>query len=101
MTASGPARRVLWPVAVPAIILAAAYGAHSIALARTSLEEPSSRTFLSIFVVGCAAVIWLAASLLWAAIRARAQRRSVARIPADPREAPPPGSLEPPPPRPL
>jgi signal transduction histidine kinase len=93
-TASASARRGLWPVLSGGIALAAATIAHSIALDRTSLEDPSDPAFLSIFVVGCAAVIVLALGLLWSILRARVQRRSVARIVAELGEAPPPGSLE-------
>jgi signal transduction histidine kinase len=92
--ASAPARRTLWPVLSAGVLLAAATIAHSAALIRTPLEDPSDPAFLSIFVVGCAAVIVLALGLLWAILSARIQRRSVARIVAELGEAPPPGSLE-------
>jgi signal transduction histidine kinase len=92
--ASAPARRMLWPVLGGGIALAAATIAHSAALLRTPLEDPSDSTFLSIFVVGCAAVIVVAIGLPWAVLRAKFQRRSVARIVAELGEAPPPGSLE-------
>ncbi len=69
--------------------------AHSVALVRSPLENPSDPAFLSIFVVGCAAVIVLALGLMWAVIGARVQRRSVARIVAELGEVPSPGSLEP------
>jgi signal transduction histidine kinase len=58
------------------------------------LEDPSDPTFLSIFVIGCAAVIALALGLLWAVVGARVQRRSVARIVAQLGDTPTPGSLE-------
>jgi signal transduction histidine kinase len=93
-TASASARRGLWPVLSGGIALAAATIAHSIALDRTPLEDPSDPAFLSIFLVGCAAVIVLALGLLWSILRARVQRRSVARIVAELCEASPPGSLE-------
>jgi signal transduction histidine kinase len=93
--ASAPARQTLWPVLAGGIALAAATIAHSVALDRTPLEDPSDRAFLSIFAVGCAAVISLALGLVWTVLRARVQQRSVARIVAELGEAPPPGSLEP------
>ena len=92
--ASAPARRTLWPVLFGGIALAAATFAHSVTLARTPLEDPGDPAFLSIFVVGCAAVIVLALGLPWAVLRARLQRRSVARIVAELGAAPPAGSLE-------
>jgi signal transduction histidine kinase len=91
---SGPARRALLPVALPAILLAAAVVAHAVALQRRPLEDPSDPAFRTIFMVGCAAVILLAAGLVWAAVRTRVQRRAVARIATSLGQAPPPGSLQ-------
>ena len=91
---SGPARRSLLPIATPAILLAAAVTARAIALQRMPLEDPSDPAFGWIFVVGCAAVILLAAGLVWAAVRMRVQRRAVARIATSLGQAPPPGSLQ-------
>jgi hypothetical protein len=91
---SGPARRTLLPVALPALLLAAAVIAHAVALQRTPLEDPSDPAFRTIFALGCAAVILLAAGLAWAAVRTRVQRRAVARITASLGHAPPPGSLQ-------
>jgi signal transduction histidine kinase len=90
---SGPARRALLPVALPAILLAAAVVAHAIALQRRPLEDPSDPAFRAIFIIGCVAVLLLAAGLVWAAIRTRVQRRAVARIATSLGQAPPPGSL--------
>jgi signal transduction histidine kinase len=90
---SGPGRRALLPVALPAILLAAAVMTHIIALQRRPLEDPSDPAFRTIFVIGCAAVILLAAGLVWAAVRTRVQRRAVARIATSLGRAPPPGSL--------
>jgi signal transduction histidine kinase len=91
---SGPARRVLLPVALPAILLVAAVIAHTIALRRMPLEDPSDPAFRTIFVIGCVAVLLLAAGLVWAAVRTRVQRRAVARIATSLGQAPPPGSLQ-------
>jgi signal transduction histidine kinase len=91
--ASAPARRTLWPVLAGGIALAAATIAHSVALDRTPLEDPSDPAFLSIFVVGSAAVIVIALGLPWPLLRARIQRRSVARIVAELGDSPA-GSLE-------
>jgi signal transduction histidine kinase len=91
---SGPARRALLPVALPAILLAATVIAHAIALQRGPLEAPSDPAFSAIFVIGCVAVLLLAAGLMWAAVRTRVQRRAVARIVTSLGQAPPPGSLQ-------
>jgi signal transduction histidine kinase len=91
---SGPARRALVPVALPAILLAATVVAHAIALQRRPLEDPSDPAFSAIFVIGCAAVVLLAAGLVWATVRMRLQRRAVARIATNLGQAPLPGSLQ-------
>ena len=91
---SGPARRMLLPVALPALLLAGAVIAHAAALQRTPLEDPSQPAFRTIFALGCAAVILLAAGLVWAPVRSRVQRRAVAQITASLGQAPPPGSLQ-------
>jgi signal transduction histidine kinase len=91
---SGPARRRLLPVALPAVLLAGAIIAHAVALQRMPLEDPADRAFQTIFVVGCVAVLLLAAGLLWVTVRMRLQRRAVARIIASLGQAPPPGSLQ-------
>ena len=94
LRASGPARRALLPVTLPAVLLAAAAIAHAVALQRRPLEDPSDPAFGTIFVVECAAVILLAAGLIWAAVRIRVQRRAVARIATSLGQAPPPGSVQ-------
>jgi signal transduction histidine kinase len=91
---SGPARRALLPVALPAVLLAAAVIAHAVALQRRPLEVPSDPAFSAIFIIGCVAVLLLAAGLVWAAVRTRVQRRAVARIATSLGQAPPPGSLQ-------
>ena len=94
IAASAAARRALWPVLTGGVALAAATIAHSAALDRVPLEDPSDPAFRSIFLVDCGAAILIAIGLVWAVLRARAQRRSVARIVSELGEAPPPGSLE-------
>jgi signal transduction histidine kinase len=91
---SGPARRALLPLALPAIVLAATVIAHAVALQRTPLEDPSDPAFNAIFVTGCVAVLLLALGLVWAAVRTRVQRRAVARIATSLGRAPPPGTLQ-------
>lgn len=91
---SGPARRALLPVALPAILLAGGAMAHTIALRRMPQEDPSDPAFRAIFVTGCVAMLLLATGLVWAAVRTRVQRRAVARIATSLGQAPPPGSLQ-------
>ncbi|HEV8164831.1 MAG TPA: histidine kinase, partial [Actinomycetota bacterium] len=91
---SGPARRALLPVALPAILLASVIMAHTIVLQGKPLEDPSDQAFRAIFVTGCVAVLLLAAGLVWAAVRIRVQRRAVARIATSLGQAPAPGSLQ-------
>jgi signal transduction histidine kinase len=94
LTDSGPARRALLPFALPAALLAGAVIAHAVVLQRTPVEDPSQPTFQSIFIVECAAVLLLAAGLVWATVHVRLQRRAVAQITANLGQAPPPGSLQ-------
>ena len=63
-------------------------------LQRTPVEDPSQPAFQSIFIIECAAVLLLAAGLVWATVRVRLQRRAVAQITANLGQAPPPGSLQ-------
>src|SRR5829696_3965300 len=91
---SGPTRRALLPIALPATLLAGAVIAHAVALQRKLLEDPTDPAFRTIFALGCIAVMLLAAGLVWATVRTRSQRRAVARIATSLGQAPPPGSLQ-------
>ena len=91
---SSPARRALVPVVAPAMLLAGAIAAHSIALLRMPLEHPSDPVFFSIFAISAASVALLVPGLVWAFARTRVQRRAVARIVTTLGEAPPAGTLE-------
>ena len=93
LTATNPARRMLWPILSAGVVIAAATAARSIRLARMA-EDSADPVFLSIFKVLCVGVTLLAAGLLWAGLRARVQRRSVRLIVAGLGEAPAAGSLE-------
>jgi len=90
----GRARVVLVPIALPAMVFAAATGAHAIALSRMPVEDPGNPAFQLIFDVQNAAVILLAAGLAMDAVMTVVHRRGVARIVANLGEAPAPGSLE-------
>jgi signal transduction histidine kinase len=94
LTRRGVARVVLLPVALPAMIFAAASIAHAIALHWVPLEDPGTPALLLIFEVQTAAVILLAAGLARDAVTALAHRSSVARIVANLGQTPAPGSLE-------
>jgi signal transduction histidine kinase len=94
VTDSRPARRAQLPFAAPAILLSGAVLAHALALQRTPREDPGDSTFRTIFIVECAAVLFIAAGLAWATIRTRLQRRAVAQITANLGQAPPPGSVQ-------
>jgi signal transduction histidine kinase len=90
----GRARVLLVPIALPAIVFAAAAGAHAIALSLMPLEDPGNPAFQLIFDVQNAAVVLLAAGLAADAVMTVVHRRGVARIVASLGEAPAPGSLE-------
>jgi signal transduction histidine kinase len=94
LASRGRARVVLVPIALPAVVFAAAAGAHVIALSQTPLEDPGNPAFQLIFDVQNAAVILLAAGLAGNAVMTVVHRRGVARIVARLGEAPAPGSIE-------
>jgi signal transduction histidine kinase len=94
LTSSAPARRILLRVTVPAILFAASVAIHAVARRRVPLEDPSEPVFLVTYLVGCAALILLAAGLVWGSLLTRLQRRAVSRFVSSLGEAPPPGSLE-------
>jgi signal transduction histidine kinase len=91
---SGPTRRALLPIALPATLLAGAVIAHAVALQRRLLEDPTDPAFRTIFALGCIAVMLLAAGLVWTTVHTRIQRRAVARIATNLGQVPPPGSLQ-------
>jgi len=92
--ASWPARQRLLPVHLPAIGFAAAVVARAAELQKTTVEDPFNTALFTIFAIGSAAVILLAAGLISGVGRARAERRAVARIAASLDQAPAPGSLQ-------
>jgi signal transduction histidine kinase len=94
LTDSRPARRAQLPFALPAALLASAVLARGVVLHSTPLEDPFQPAFQRIFIVECAAVVLLAAGLVWATVRLRLQRRAVAQITAKLGQAPPPGSVQ-------
>jgi signal transduction histidine kinase len=91
---SRPARRRLMPVAVPAIMFAAAVAARAVALQRTTVEDPFNAALFTVFAVADLAIIFLATGLISAVVRARAERRAIARLAVNLDEAPPLGSLQ-------
>jgi signal transduction histidine kinase len=92
--ASAPTRQRLLPVHVPAAGFAVAVVARAVVLQRTTVEDPFNPALFTIFAIGSAAVILLAAGLVSGVGRARAERRAVARIAASLDQAPAPGSLQ-------
>jgi signal transduction histidine kinase len=92
--ASWPARQRLLPVHVPAAVFAVAVVARAVVLQKTTVEDPFNAALFTIFAIGSAAVILLAAGLISGVGRARAERRAVARIAASLDQAPAPGSLQ-------
>jgi signal transduction histidine kinase len=92
--ASWPARQRLLPVHVPAAVFAVAVVARAVVLQRTTVEDPFNPALFTIFAIGSAGVILLAAGLISGVVRARAERRAVTRIAASLDQAPAPGSLQ-------
>jgi signal transduction histidine kinase len=92
VTASPPARRLLLPGYLPALLFAAAVAISS-AVPAKAIDEPSQRSIV-LFAVTSGAMILVAAGLGWNAVRPALQRRHLAGIVSDLGEAPAPGSLE-------
>ena len=93
-TDSRPARRSLAPVALPGVMFAGRDGS-TCDRTPTQVHRGSPRSVvLHDLHPGCTALILLAAGMLWAVFRVRADRKAVARIVTNLGVASPPGSLE-------
>jgi signal transduction histidine kinase len=92
-SATGPAKRALWPITGGGVLLSFAAAAHSIAVL-SAIEVPLDPRFLAIFLVACLGAVVIAVGLVWNGLRALAQRRSVGRIVANLGVASAPGSLQ-------
>ena len=88
-----PARRLLAPVLVPGAMVGAATATYAVALLRNPAENPDDPVFAALFVARGAAVVALAAGVMWTVVAARRRHRAVARLTAQLGAAPPPGSL--------
>jgi signal transduction histidine kinase len=93
LTVSAPARRVLSPTLVPAVLAGAGASAYAVALIRTPLENPRSGWFSSIFLVLSLSVAALALGLAGGVVKTRRTRAAVSRLASELGEAPPPGTL--------
>jgi signal transduction histidine kinase len=91
--ATRPARRVLLPLLVPALLVGASGAAYGLALLRTPLEDPDRTDFAAIFIVRSLALVALALGLIWTVLRVPRTRARVARLVSELGEAPPPGRL--------
>ncbi|MEA2247217.1 MAG: hypothetical protein QOH46_1746 [Solirubrobacteraceae bacterium] len=86
-------RRSLWPVAVPAVALAAGEAAYAVALIADPLEDPRQDPFGAVFVGRAAAATLLVLGLGWV-LRQRIRTRAiVSGLAGDLRAAPAPGTL--------
>jgi signal transduction histidine kinase len=93
LTASGPARRVLLPTLLPAVLAGAGASAYAVALLRTPLEDPRSAGFSSIFLAFSLSVAVLALGLARGVLQTRRTRAAVKALASELGEAPPPGTL--------
>ena len=94
MAAATPtARRSMWPILAPGLLLGMAVGVHALALLRQRLESPRDLVFSSLFQVRAWAAAGLAVGIVLVAVRAWRARATLARLAADLGEAPAPGSL--------
>ena len=92
-SASGPGRRALYPLLVPAVLVAASEAAYAVALIRTPLEDPARAGFTAIFLGRSLSLTLLALGLVWTYLRVLRTRARVARVAAELGDAPPPGRL--------
>jgi signal transduction histidine kinase len=93
-TASGPARRQLWPGLGAAAFVGAAAVAYATALWHQPLEDPHSSLYSSLFLALSLSVAALAAAIGWSAGQTRRTRTSVARLARELQDAPQPGGLQ-------
>ncbi len=93
VTGSRPARAALAPIAVPGIVFAGAAVMHALTLRQTITEDPFNGVLFTSFLIESSALILLAAGLIASIVRARLQRRAVARIVTDLDGAPAAGSV--------
>ena len=89
--ATVPARRMLAPVLVPAVLAGVAETAYAIALLWGPDERPDRALFSSLFVARSVALVALATGLAISVVRARRARTAVERLAADLGETPAPG----------
>jgi signal transduction histidine kinase len=92
-SATRPARRVLAPGLVPAMLAGGAELAYALGLLRTPLEDPASGGFRVLFGVRAIALGTLALGIGWTALRVVRMRARVSRLAAELGEAPQPGKL--------
>jgi signal transduction histidine kinase len=93
LMATGPARRILLPVLVPAMLAGVAVVAYALALVREPLEDPSRAGFATIFFARSLSAYALACGVAWSVLHTLRMRSSVSRLAAELAEAPPAGRL--------
>jgi signal transduction histidine kinase len=93
--ATPTARRLTWPVTVPACTLGITLVAHGIAVAAIPPENPALPPYAAIFYLEAWSVVALAAGSATGLLRARWARRAAANLAVLLGAAPKPGSLGP------
>ena len=93
VTATGTARRTLWPVLAPGALVGATTAARAVALTRQPLEFPGDPMFSILFQARAWSVAALALGVGWTLILGRRTRTAVARLASDLGAGPRPGSL--------
>jgi signal transduction histidine kinase len=92
-SATRPARRVLAPGLVPAVLAGGAELAYALGLLRTPLEDPASGGFRVLFGARAIALGALALGIAWTALRVVRMRGRVSKLAAELGDAPQPGKL--------
>jgi signal transduction histidine kinase len=94
LTGSTPLGRAsLWGVLIPLAVAGGAASAYSVALLTEPIENPNDSTFMTIFVIGAAALTCLALGIAWNLIGTWRKRHAVGRLAVELGAAPAPGSL--------
>ena len=91
--ATPTARRMLWPIVVPAAAFGMATMAHAGSLVVVPLEGPQIERYVLLYDLRAWSAAAVAAGMAWMALRSRRTRAALARLTADLATVPGPGSL--------
>jgi signal transduction histidine kinase len=94
VVATGPARRIQWPILIPGLIVGGCETAYGIAVLWRPGLGPSDAILAAIFLAQAAGITMLAAGIAWTSVRARRITESVAHLATDMGRARAPSDLQ-------